>query len=238
MDNRRLSERNRILNEIQTISCYITKDTSSIDRLELIKNSEYAKAQIIKLTDKIQVRKTSLETFKCRLSLLETGQLDSELLKIYEQNKIEIDRKTNEKKQKKKIEEQNKLEDSRISKAFYQINRQSDREYRRTEKDADRALKHFNKTNNGLPDHIKRNLSGMPSNKGYIWKGVHFYGCRKPERNRPIVMFEKVRGGILRIYEYTPTEILISEKQGKNRKVLVSREARKQKLHRNISFFC
>ena len=59
----------------------------------------------------------------------------------------------------------------------------------------------------------------MPNNKGYIWRGVHFYG-ELPEESGPRVMFEKQRG-LLLIHEYTPREYRLYEKEGKNRKKMV-----------------
>lgn len=48
-----------------------------------------------------------------------------------------------------------------------------------------------------LPDYIRSNLDKMPSNKGYIWKGIWYMGRqREDQRDRGVViMFERPRGG-------------------------------------------
>jgi len=66
----------------------------------------------------------------------------------------------------------------------------------------------------------------MPNNKGYIWRGINFYGKLR-EQYGPTVMFEKKRGGILVIHEYTEREYRRYEKQGKDRKQLVHKSLRK-----------
>ena len=72
----------------------------------------------------------------------------------------------------------------------------------------------------------------MPNNKGYIWCGVNFYGDL-PEQKGPRVMFEKKRGGILIIHEYTDNEYRRYEKNGKDRKQMVHKQAIRQKTYGN-----
>jgi len=45
-----------------------------------------------------------------------------------------------------------------------------------------------------LPDYIRTNLTRMPGNKGYIWKGIWYFGKLQADPRDPIVMFEKPRG--------------------------------------------
>ena len=69
----------------------------------------------------------------------------------------------------------------------------------------------------------------MPCNKGYIWKGIHCFGNLQKESDT-IILFEKCRNGILKIYEITRYTETIYEKQGKGLKKLISRCARKPLL--------
>lgn len=82
-----------------------------------------------------------------------------------------------------------------------------------------------------LPKYIKKNLSDMPNNKGYIYKGTWFYGLKKPETKQPNVMFEKLRNGILRIHETSDTEYKVYEKSGKDMKQLVIHKKRMRRLN-------
>ena len=46
-----------------------------------------------------------------------------------------------------------------------------------------------------LPDYIRTNLQKMPNNKGYIWKGIHYYGALPAEKNNELlIMFERPPG--------------------------------------------
>ena len=65
-------------------------------------------------------------------------------------------------------------------------------EKRITEKEYNKSYKYFCNVCNSIPDYILTKLKQMPNNKGYIWRGVYCYGHKKPEKDKPIVMFEKL----------------------------------------------
>jgi hypothetical protein len=93
-------------------------------------------------------------------------------------------------------------------------------------KDYEYYYKQYEKAVETLPDYIKENLKTMPSNKGYIWRGCWYFGMKNAEKNQPCVMFEKLRGGILRIHEIT-NEHKIYEKNGKEQRKLISSKIRR-----------
>ncbi len=82
---------------------------------------------------------------------------------------------------------------------------------------------------NSLPSYMERNLSSMPNNKGYIFRGMWFLGEKRAERGKNTILFEKKRGGIMYIHEISKTEHSIYEKKGKEKKRLISRTLRKKK---------
>lgn len=43
-----------------------------------------------------------------------------------------------------------------------------------------------------LPKNIQENLENMPNNKGYIFRGIHFFGKNLPEKDEPVILFEKI----------------------------------------------
>jgi len=46
-----------------------------------------------------------------------------------------------------------------------------------------------------LPDYIRTNLQKMPNNKGYIFRGIHYYGALPAEKNNDLlIMFERPPG--------------------------------------------
>lgn len=57
-----------------------------------------------------------------------------------------------------------------------------------------------------LPDYIRENLAKMPCNKGYIWKGIWYFGKQSedPRDRGVIIMFERQRGGDQLIHELKP----------------------------------
>jgi len=64
-----------------------------------------------------------------------------------------------------------------------------------------------------LPDYIRTNLQKMPNNKGYIFRGIHYYGALPAEKNNDLlIMFERPPG---------MTDMLIHEiKRGHYYKIL------------------
>jgi hypothetical protein len=78
-----------------------------------------------------------------------------------------------------------------------------------------------------LPSYIIENLKEMPNNKGYIWRGVWFYGELKPQPG-PCVMFEKQRE-IMYIHEIYPDKHMLFKKMGKNPREFVHQTPRKDR---------
>tara|TARA_B000000557_G_C20779891_1_gene445998 strand:+ start:543 stop:1268 length:726 start_codon:yes stop_codon:yes gene_type:complete len=119
-----------------------------------------------------------------------------------------------------------KLERKRKNKAFdanlLKKHRASERKMNHTkkweEKDLIREYNRFERNSESLPNYMKKNLSEMPNNKGYIWKNIRFYGEKDPLKDQPDILFEKMRGGVMYIHEITEDEHKIFEKKGKERK--------------------
>ena len=122
----------------------------------------------------------------------------------------------------------NKVHDKKILDKGWQRERNINRKNRWEKKDFIREYSRFERNSNTLPNYMKTNLSEMPNNKGYIWKNIRFYGELPAQRNQPDVLFEKLRGGILRIHEITSHEHLIFEKRGRERKTLIKTIPRRQ----------
>lgn len=81
-----------------------------------------------------------------------------------------------------------------------------------------------------LPEYIKNNLDRMPNNKGYIWKGIWYFGHQPEEDSGILIMFEKQGNGDMLVHEIKHNSYyrifsrskngqntLISEKQMKER---------------------
>lgn len=229
METRRLNEKNRIRIRIREITNYIEKDNTTIERLRIAQNNkEFNRSQVEKLTIKNEERKCLIKELNERSEKLENGELDKELEDEYKAVQKEIKRKDNEAQRKKKEIIDNKKEEKKRLDEMWKITKQFDRENRWSEKDLVREERYFNKINDSIPDYILRSLKEMPNNKGYIWKGIYCFGELPSERNSDIiVMFEKKPRGVLRIHEWSKNMIKIYEKQGKNKRYLISEEYRK-----------
>lgn len=68
-----------------------------------------------------------------------------------------------------------------------------------------------------VPSYMRENLAKMPNNKGYIWKGIYYFGDLPPEHPMDVTtMFEK-QNQILFIHEWTPEYYKIFEKGDKQK---------------------
>ena len=88
-----------------------------------------------------------------------------------------------------------------------------------------------------MPDYMKRNLADMPNNKGYYWKSVACYGEKPAEKGKPLVLFDRKKGGVMVIHEWSDTEYRVYHKQGKEKKVLQSTQMRSKKSVRTDTLF-
>ena len=80
-----------------------------------------------------------------------------------------------------------------------------------------------------MNEYMKKNLSEMVNNKGYIWKGNYLYGALPPETTEMDILFEKPGNNILNIHEISYSYHNIYQKNGKNKRVLIQSIPRKQK---------
>ena len=225
MDGHRLARKNKIMNDIRDAEVCINRNNETIKR---IKNSlmgkEYVMNQITKLKNSIEEKNELLLKLNEDVKNVLTGCLDEDIEKEYKISEIKI--KQQRSVRDKQLEEKNndKKETIKISQKYWQSVLNENRSQKQNERDYNYGKKYFYKVLDTLPSYIIKNLSEMPNNKGYIWRGIHFYGDL-PEEKGPRVMFEKKSGGI---YEHTNDDYKIYEKDGKNRKQLVQIQHKKR----------
>lgn len=221
MELRRRVHKNRINNEIREIESFITRSEETIKR---IKNTnmgvEYINNQINKLKIVITEKNKLLENKKIELNDLSAGLLDTVINEEYKKNSLIQKQAKIERKKQKKTNDDEKKQKKEISQRYWKGIISESLSERQKEKDYKYGLKYFNKICDQLPDYMKKSLSEMPNNKGYIWRGIYFYGDL-PQQPGPHVMFEKQRGGVLVIHEYINNEYRKYEKHGKEKKQLI-----------------
>jgi len=100
-----------------------------------------------------------------------------------------------------------------------------------------REQRWLNKTEKFFPDWKLKKLKNMPNNKGYIWRGIYYYGYR-PATKGPIHLFEQ-KGKKLFIHEITKQFHKVYVKVDKNsKKQLVETRPRKNLLKNNNNLSC
>lgn len=222
-------EYNRIMDAIRLLEISIDRDEATAGRMKHQVQSSFTISQLNKISQKNIDRKNRRDELKDRLKKLDAGLLDNELRENIKLQMKEAADKTRLTRQRKKALAANKEAKSVISKAYYQASRAADRKNRYLKKDMDRSYRHFVKACDSIPEYMIRNLSNMPNNKGYIWKSVACYGELPSEPGQPTVLFDRRRGGVMVIHEWTTDEYRRYEKQGKEQKVLVHKSIRKKR---------
>lgn len=229
MDIRRRLKANSIKLEINDCQKFIERGKETIGRLKHTNlGVEFIKKQIDKLKTSINEKEERLSVLNDKIVIVDKGGLDNEINMEYINNenrkkKLDQDREIIAKENKK-----DKQEKKEKCKNYWDGIIGAARSERQKERDMKYAQSYFERTCDSLPKYMKRNLADMPNNKGYIWKGVNFYGDL-PEESGPCVLFEKRKGGILIIHEYTDKEYKMFEKNGKERKKLLEKYDRKKK---------
>ena len=228
MEAKRRFRKNKIINDIKSTELSLERSRDTIKR---IKSStmgvDYVKNQIINLNIFIQEKTEYLEHLKKELLIVNTGGLDDDINNQYILQQKLNDNISKDKAIKKIIKKKDKEEKQEVSKVYMKNIMSDSKHYKQSQRDVSYFYKYFTKVCNQLPDYMVKNLSEMPNNKGYIWRGVYLYGYLDNQKG-PTVMFEKQKN-ILVIHEYTATDYKRFEKNGKDKKILVHSEKRKQK---------
>lgn len=232
MELRRRLRKNKIINEIRDTEVFIDRSNKTIQR---IKNSQmgevYIKNQIIKLKEAIEQKELVLIELNEDIIKISNGLLDNDIDKEYEDSDKKFQDRLLETKKNKVMKKHIKEKKKDMSEKYWKSIISASREHKQKDRDVRYAYKYFSSVNDSLPEYMKTNLVDMPNNKGYVWRGVHFYGKLETQRG-PLVMFEKQKGGnILIIHEYTDREYKRYEKKGKDRKYLTYSHIKKHKKH-------
>jgi hypothetical protein len=227
MEKLRISERNTVRNDIKQLESIIKRNKETIDRLRNQEKSDFNTKQIEKSKTALIENEDKLKELEVRLDNISSGKLDNELSeKINITNSaIKNKEQLNTDKNKIKRETKKKEEKSNLDTEYRNRRREGISDYG-IQKETDRFIRDCET----IPDYILQNLEEMPNNKGYIWKGIMCYG-KKPSDSDTITMFEKNRGGVLKIHETTRDLYMVYEKIGKTQKNILIKENRIPKLN-------
>jgi hypothetical protein len=149
-----------------------------------------------------------LEDYKARRERLRgeiAGFFDEEKFGAFVEKNQRIMEQQHEQAQKQKIARQNQVHNMRLrEKKMNDLNKMG-LKYDKTygfpfEKQMDRTYNYYLRTVSFLPSFMQDNLRNMPGNKGYVWRGIVFFGQQPPEDPDLKVLFER-NGSILYIHE-------------------------------------
>lgn len=215
--------------EIRQIENYIKRSKETIERLKSQENSDFNKKQIEKLKITEVENQNKLELLNKKYEDISSGKFDKEIIQ-----RMEISANIIKEKQQiadKKVKDKNdrKKEDKIILDTAYKNGRTGNglNKYQ-IEKETNK----FFLTCSTIPDFMLDNLKDMPNNKGYIWRGIWCLG-EKPKEDDDLVLFEKCKGGLLKIHEYTEHAYTLYEKMGKGQKKMIFKKYRTPILTRD-----
>jgi hypothetical protein len=219
------SEKNDLFNRISSLEKMNERLEKCNVELINIPDKEYVEKVLLENKIKTEENNEKIEEYRERISKIDSGELDEELLNkensIKEQSNIQF------KKMQKKVETKN-LEKKKVQKQIdtvFKAENKLRKDERFSHKEAEWALQKFNSV--VVPDYIQKKLDNMPNNKGFIWSGISYYGRLPEEPNAPLVMFER-RNSVLLIHEYTHEKYNLYEKVGDEPKKLLKSEQRKK----------
>ena len=198
----RLSEKNNINNRNRELGSFITRKQKTIHRMKQGDVTEFIAKKIRKLQDEIDNHNNEITNNETRIENLERGNLDEELLAEFTETKKIQEEKASKKREKKAAVEAYKKEKKAISQQYYQEEREYGRNQRRKGWEMKKSEKYFFNVVDSLPDYMKKNLKNMPANKGYVWRGVYFYGELPYVEGQVRQMYEKSKGQLY-IHEFS-----------------------------------
>jgi hypothetical protein len=217
METLRIAARNIVHDEIKQTELIVKRNKDTIDRLRNSQtNMEFNKKQVEKLSLTQTELYKKLENLKQKYIDINSGVYDKDFITNKTENESKLKKEVEKQNKKNKEKEEKKIQNKEILDNEYQMRRFSGPSEYSLKKETDK----FFKSIETVPSFILENLKNMPSNKGYIWRGVYYYG-KLPSESKNVIMFEKCRNNIMKIHECINNRIYIYEKVGKGPKKLI-----------------
>jgi len=191
----RISKKNEVNSQIKTITSYLKRNKDTISRLSKVEDvNGFNLKKIQELKEKEVSYNIKIKELKNIYSSKESEGYDDEFKNEITKNKEKISENNELKKlQKEKIRKE-KEERKKLSINYYNSERDNKRKERYLKREIDKGEKYFFDVCNTLPDYMRKKLDNLPGNKGYIWRGVHFYGKKPFIEDQPKIMYERIKG--------------------------------------------
>jgi hypothetical protein len=240
IEQKRIRYKRSLQEDLKNSELYITRTNATLKRIRNSNsNTEFYKTKVVDYTQSIEEREETVKVLQHKIHLVETRQLDDEILELYSAQNNDVIAKNNANKREKIVKKAEKTENSSISMAYYQAGRKCDRQNRWKKKDAAYHYRRLCRTK--LPEYMMKKLKKMPNNKGYLWNGIYYFGDKPAEKDRHTIIFTRKRNNKnLFIHEWKPNFTVISEKDHITNKTTVVERIPRRKIglaNRSIGSF-
>lgn len=226
MEKFRLAEKNKVLSEIKLIESLIKRSRESVDRLKGQEDSVFTRTQISKLSTGISDHESRLAELQQKQIDISAGKLDEEIRNENENLLNKIQKKEEVTNRKKKDKEDEKKNDSELLKKHYEKTNR----YEFSESFWEKEERRYYKNCDSLPQWIRDKLKELPSNKGYIWRDLWFFGEKYVPFTKNCTMFENLKGGITIIHEIDADYHKIYEKVGRSNNKTLTEKIKRNKF--------
>lgn len=158
----------------------------------------------VKQEELLMSYKERLEAQEERIETPMDGDNEPFVAYVKEQLVIKERQILNSKKKKELVQAKKKQQEDCMRK-FYANESKHNRQRRQTERDMNHFYEKMQRIDNEMPSYLKEHLQNMPSNRGYIYRGIWYFGhvpvSRRDDEDH-LTMIERVKG-IQYIHEYT-----------------------------------
>lgn len=221
MENHRIYYAHQAENELNSLKIYKRRTEDTIKRCKHVTGTDEILNKLATLKNKLAEYVEKIEAKEREIEEIRSGQRDNIIKEQINKNSNILKNKKRENKRKKQQESKELAEakdraDHYFQRGYYRNRNNRPPSKRQMGYEYERFIRNCNK----IPDYMRRKLSNMPNNKGYIWRGIWLLGHRRSEIGQPTIIFERKGKDILLIHEFDQYEHRIYEKKGKSRKVL------------------
>ena len=212
----------RVKNQIKSLidekEGYLKHYQQSYDRL-MAQEGAASNPMIPKAEEKIGILSQEVENLKNKLSKI-TSTSCPEYLEFLNEERKKSKAILSKENELKKMKTNKQARENANKEKIYQKGRDQRKNDRWNKKKYDIYYKKYLQAIQTLPQYIRTNLEEMPNNKGYIWRGVQFFGKKLPEYGEQTILFEKKRGKLI-IHKSSDTswEIFEKVKDGENKPI-------------------
>lgn len=213
---------NKCYTKIKSLSTSIIRDRETIERLRHgIYDKNFSTTKIQKLKDTILNKETEIEELKLDIDNTTKGDNDENLLSEVENDNEQFLKKNNNSVMKKTQKKKEKEDKNKKLQDYFQNIRDTRKNERRTKYNMKKEYYYYLKNSDRLPRYMKKNLKNMPSNKGYKWNDIIFFGEKPSKHMNPTVIFEKNKS-TLYIHEWKGNTTKVYKKEQNKKNELVS----------------